>query len=354
MGDQTLGKFEIETLEFIRDTQPSTPEYELDVLAVTVLTQDIVHAEASVDGERRLAESDTLALQVAFRTVGVVTKGRAPRNLNFTDITDEGFKNYFDEYIYRLSNIDPFFESLKVPKEMKSEKRKGGKGRFVVSLMFSFMAFLVAIYASYYAIRNHLKNQNRIAIKSHLSAYPGGEEKYINNGTQSFSSDEMDTKNSDKDALRLEIISQNKEDLQDIGLSPSAMASPFNGITKQPETSMSMKSITSKRSSYGGLNSSGIRKWLTPRISVFGDSAQSDPSGFNFGGRKSLEPDALKASTSSANGVFSNEKNTIDTFSKSKVCTTNVDFNVSCTCFQYSNSLCFFTRKYSESHQTVQ
>ena len=331
MGDTPLARFEIETLEFIRDTQPPTSGFEIDILALTVLTQDIVYPSDEQDGERRKLTSD-VALQVQFRTVGVVTHGIAPSNLNFTDITDEGFKNHFNEYLYRLYNADPFFEPLHAiisQEDMVQEEpeQQVSKAQFIAAILFSTVAFILPICASYYAIRKHLKNQKRIKDKSHMLEYPGYEQN-IRNGTQSFSDSDETEENRNK-ALQLE-INHGHEDLEDVGLSPSAMASPFNGCTPIPEESVM---ATPKSQNRFSETSANIKKWLTPRLSMFTSTPQSmvdnsrfDPPdsevSYNVGAkpsRQSMEPDALKASTANQNGVLSEEKQTIGGKVKSKV-----------------------------------
>jgi hypothetical protein len=338
-----MSKFEIETLEFIREMQPHTQGFQFETLAVTVLTQNIVYPEkeeTAVEGGVRRRTLSEVALQISFRTVGVITHGQAPPNFILTDMTDEGFKSYFDQYLFRLAKSDPFFEPLnKVVRSNDNiadeETKKGSKAQFITAIMFSTVAFILAIFASYYAIHKHLQSQKRrITDKSRMLEYPGYEGG--KHGTHSFSESEGTENQDGIKHLQLD-IEKCKDDLVDVGLSPSAMASPFNGCTPIAEERYPLSPSTlgaeSKRSSFGRFSetSANIKKWLTPRLSTFQNipdsmdtPARSDPPdsevSFNFRpNAQSVDPDALKASTANKKGVLSNEKKTINGNVKDKV-----------------------------------
>jgi hypothetical protein len=373
MGDKQYGIFEVKTLEFIRNTQPNTDgSYELDILAVTVMTQRVVYLNARVQdddpeavvgvaegeegegegGERKLKKDDPgggnpnskVALQVSFRTVGVVTEGRAPEDLVFTDITDYGFANFYNQYLFELGNSDKFFEALKDVSKARSASlagvvgaNKSKKGQFVAAILCSILAFVVAVCASVYAVRKHLDSTKRITDKSRMLEYPG----YVGGGvgvggTHSDSEDSDDDEDAEKSnsgskTLQLSVHKENIE-LEDVGLSPSAMTSPFSGCIRDectPKSPSAMENGGNKRSSFGvSETSSTLKKWLTPRLSAFQftpdsrsdppDSHRSDTfiSGVNT---QSVDPDALKASTTNMKGVLSDERKTIAGSKKEKV-----------------------------------
>jgi hypothetical protein len=346
MGNGPLSQFEIATMQFIRDTKPTTEGYNIQILAVTVLTQDVVYPEreeANASNETRRHLVSEVGLQVAFRTVGVLTQGQPPSDFDLTDITDEGFKNHYGEYLYRLGNIHSFFKPVlasviaaeleRNAEDNDEENDATNKGQFVAAVLFSTLAFMMAIFASWYAVKKHLKSQNRITDKSHMLEYPGHGGQF---GTHSLSDIdeaevEADAEQPQEDTnmklkpLQLDIYDDRIE-LEDIGLSP------LNGFTPKPPMSPGAmeKGEGNKRRSSGGRRSSfnlsetgqSIKKWLTPRRSVFQGvpNAMEDPPesevSFQFGpasvkGRESLEPDALKASTTNQTGILSNEKVTI-------------------------------------------
>lgn len=323
MGDTPLSRFEITTLEFIRDTQPATPGYDVEILAVTALTQEVIYSdEAEIgkdnEGGRRLQISKA-ALKVAFRTVGVVTHGKVPQNFTLADVSEYGFQHHWNEYLFRLFNADPFFEPLQSSIEFEEKiddssepGEQQNKGQYYAAILFSTFAFVVAIFASVYAIKKHLNTRRpRTTDKSHMLEYPGFTKTYSE-------SDDSGPANQ----LELDIEKCEKDDMEDVGLSPCAVDPSFNGCTTIPEEGMSLSPSTvgneSKRSSFGRLSetSANIKKWLTPRLSMYStksstfiDIPGSDPpdseAGYNV--RLSADPSALKASTSKQNGVLSSD-----------------------------------------------
>lgn len=180
MDEFTLARFEIATLEFIRQAQPNTRGYEIDILAVTVLTQNVVHSvigsnettstgtesEASDSTRRGLqfAPSDwDVALEVGFRTVGVVTSGRVPEGFKFEEVSEYGFETNFDQYLWQLGNSNEFFYPLRTVSnyqpESTGDQGQVSKAPFVIAILFSLIAFGIAIVASWFAIRRHLAKQ---------------------------------------------------------------------------------------------------------------------------------------------------------------------------------------------------
>ncbi|KAL3896952.1 MAG: hypothetical protein SGARI_007034, partial [Bacillariaceae sp.] len=205
MDDMTLARFEIATLEFVKQAQPPTKGYQVEVLAVTVLTQAVVfpdHYEMHIDdatntrakqkyeaeksGSRRnLVEVDPntiskstswdVALQVKFRVVAVVTSGRVPNGFDLADLAMYGFENNFNQYIWQLGNSNDFFAPLKEisdwPEQQAAaiEAKDGEDSKnaaFVMVLLFSLTALGLAVFASYYAIRRHLRRTGRHRSKS--------------------------------------------------------------------------------------------------------------------------------------------------------------------------------------------
>lgn len=199
----SAAQFELVTLEFLKKKIVPTEDYTLDVLAVNVLSQTVIYPEEdpttfdvspqnnnnrSLRNLRHLEkDSWTVALVVDIRTVGEVTDGRVPNTFNFTKVVDYAFYNHWDQYLWQLGSTVDFFEPLVdvsdyVPQKeeesinKKHSKKDGGKSNaaFVLSILFSFVAFGLAIFASYIAIRKHLDNKNGRGERSNLSVKVDG------------------------------------------------------------------------------------------------------------------------------------------------------------------------------------
>jgi len=346
MNDEALGQFERTTLEFIRDTQGSTPDYTVDMMAVTVLTQRVKMPKPEVaDGE--------LGLQVAFRTVGVVTEGVAPPEFDFSNVTDAGFEYYFGEFLYRLTVADKFFEPLaahvdtttmiRLPQAPKSDEPERRQGQFVSAVVFSTLALSLAIAVAMYAVRKHVRNERA---KLQQLEYPA------NTGTMSDGIDEeapfdalsdmsatatrtydpKKQKGYDCRTLKLN-IDGDKIEMEDVDSTPSKNESvrKFLSSTKRPPRGALPNGVDNgierdtmladlKRSSLG--NAFGMKKWLTPRKISQGQQSKVEMGAspeseiiFQYTGkterstnRQSLDPDAVKASTRHTAGMFSDEQ----------------------------------------------
>lgn len=301
MNDDQIEQFEISTLQFVNDTAPHTDGYEIDILAVTVTAQNVIHPEAPVannetnQGERRMQAS--AALEVTFNTVGLVTEGRAPYDFDFKrDIVAVGFENHMNLYYYILSNADPFFSPLKAHTDIEDPVEE--KGKFIAAVVFSVIAFLVALFASIYAIRRHLRVKRKRRQRQNRSSLSQKSNTYSDNST-----DDSDEENPFKPPLQLS-ISPGKMDLENVPITPQALASPFKrdyrDVAAMPN---SPDSVKEEVPTVFGETSAAIRKWLTPRVA----SPKDDE--FKEDGKppkptSSPDPMALKARTTDATGTF--------------------------------------------------
>lgn len=305
MSDTHLAQFEITTLEFIRDTAPHTEGYEIDVLAVTLLSQTAVYPDgenqtANHQGERRMETKS--GLEVKFKSVGVVTEGSVPTDFNFkNDIVNPGFENHMDEYLYRLSMSDAFFEPLKAHTSYHVEVEPESKGKFIAAVVFSVIAFLVAVFAAVYAIRRHLnakrRRQNR---RARLS---GGQKSQTYSENSAESTDDSDEENGDKPPLQLAIFSPTKTDMQNVPITPRSIASPFKQDYRDNEASPLSPGTAKNAEPTSMLEGTGaaIRKWLSsPKENAEQAEANRPPRP-----NSSPDPMALKASTTDKPGTLS-------------------------------------------------
>lgn len=297
MNDQALARFELTTLQFIHELQGSTPDYMVDILAVTLLTQDLVFPEA----ETTLSEQ---GLQVAFRTVGIVTEGVAPRDFIFNDVTDFGFENYFGEYLYRLTRADDFFEplapyidsttKLSLPDSTTSsnvQEKSHSNGKFVAAIMFATLALVLATLVALFAIRKHVHKEQHKLQSLEYPAVTGtmseakDEENQFDDAISDLSGTDAGTHTQKQricyDSRPLELkIGDEKIEMEEIGLTPvgkppgythsfsSTKKPPLrpvyspNGMDRGIEQDTS-KVYDVKKSSFG--SAFGMKKWLTPR-----------------------------------------------------------------------------------------
>jgi len=379
-----MAEFELFTLDFLKRKIVPHDDYGLNTLAVTVLTQNTVYPDPTkapnnnqTNFRARGLESEewNVGLQIDIRTVSVVTQGRVPVGFNFTRDVLLTFYNHWDQYLYQLGNSVEFFNPLlevsdwvPVKEEATINGKKKSKGSFAAAILFSFVAFALAVYASYVAIRKHLntdgsppsvkKKRNRKSAGTPFSPknsplnYSG--EDVINYLTHTMSDDNGSPAAHYHDGdvegggalafVRNVNIDIHEHGMESIALTPRAKDnSPTairNGLFVVDEGSDDDKSPMRSplaRTPTAGLqsqNRSGskiggqIKKWLTPRgiqyasaadankrYSTSGQSRNDPPEnqsilGFNYGKQHS-EPDAYKASTKNDTGVFTTDKSTI-------------------------------------------
>jgi hypothetical protein len=378
MDRLTLAEFELFTLDFLRKKIFNQEDYVLNTLAVTVLSQKTAYSNATETNEPsvRNLESATwsVGLEIDIRTVSVVTSGRVPVNFNFTEEILYSFYNHWDQYLYQLGNSVDFFNPLVEVSDWEPVQiedaidGKKGKASFVVAVMFSFVAFGLAVFASYIAIRKHMrknavtpskKKKSRgilFSPKNSPMSYSGAE--VINYLTQTMS-DEKNSPNSnyhDGDVegggalalMRNVNIDIDEHGMESVILSPRASfqspsASVRNGLfvvdevsddDQSPLKSPMVSSPTANSSRIGGQ----LKKWLTPRgiqggygyasAALSNRKLSSDPPenqsilGYNYG-KDHIEPDAVKASTKNNTGVYTTDKSTLDGRSKA----TGISYN---------------------------
>eukprot|EP00531_Pseudo-nitzschia_arenysensis_P000953 CAMPEP_0116137634 /NCGR_PEP_ID=MMETSP0329-20121206/12347_1 /TAXON_ID=697910 /ORGANISM="Pseudo-nitzschia arenysensis, Strain B593" /LENGTH=937 /DNA_ID=CAMNT_0003632551 /DNA_START=102 /DNA_END=2915 /DNA_ORIENTATION=- len=363
-----LAEFELFTLEFLRKKIPKNDSYDLNTLAATVLSQKNVRnpdlpaaPKAEEPPSRKLETEDWIVgLEIDLRTVSVVTDGRVPKDFNFTEVVLLTFYNHWDQYLWQLGNSVEFFNPLIdvsdwQPILIEDAVQKKGKASFVVAVMFSFIAFLLAVFASYVAIRKHMnkRSNGRTPSKKHLTRgslfSPNKSPKHydvMNYLTRTMTDDKGSPASyHDGDVegggalglVRNVNIDINEDGLESVVLTPRANfrspnASVRNGLfvvdevsdddqspLKSPEATSPMVDPTSA-SRIGGQ----IKKWLTPRglgVSSSNRRLSSDPPenesmfGYNYG-MDHIEPVAVKASTKNHTGIYTTDKSTIDGRSK--------------------------------------
>ncbi len=363
-----LAEFELFTLEFLRKKIPKNDNYDLNTLAATVLSQKNVRnpdlpaaPQAEEPPSRKLETEDWIVgLEIDLRTVSVVTDGRVPKDFNFTEVVLYTFYNHWDQYLWQLGNSVEFFNPLIdvsdwQPILVEDAVKQKGKASFVVAVMFSFIAFLLAVFASYVAIRKHMNKYTigRTPSKKHLTRgslfSPNKSPKHydvMNYLTKTMTDDKGSPASyHDGDVegggalglIRNVNIDINEDGLESVVLTPRANfqspnASVRNGLfvvdevsdddqspLKSPEVTSPMADPTSA-SRIGGQ----IKKWLTPRglgVSSSSRRLSSDPPenesmlGYNYG-NDHVEPIAVKASTKNHTGIYTTDKSTIDGRSK--------------------------------------
>lgn len=328
MPADAVAKFEQTTLQFIRDTQTNTPGFTVDILAVTVLTQDVVYPPApdAEEGENRRLVLSPTGLQVAFRTVGVVTEGTAPRDLEFNTVTDAGFEYYFGEYLFRLTQSNDFFEPLgpyvdttsMIPLPSKTDDESGtdnSKAKFAAAVFFASVALILALIATYFAVQKHLRRSTgKLQVLEHNFHATRTMSEEQQDGEITFGKQEKID-----GTLQLNTDGENIE-LEDVGLTPVSQQGGFSGYN--------LEKINSPDNDEGSRSSFGfgfqIKKWLTPRQNNDRRRSMDAESSIGFensglttinggarlsigGGRKSIEPDAAKASTKNARGILSDQ-----------------------------------------------
>lgn len=375
MDEMNMARFEIMTLEFIRDTMPhptlEKDGYEIEVLAVTVLTQTVVFPDDSskVTGgmggdstknsnstQRRNLQGTTsswdVALQVGFRTVGVVMAGQVPANWDFTEITNHGFTQNYDQYLWQLGSMEetdffkPLFEftdggdQVELEEGTSGNNDGGSKGKFVAALLLSFLAIGIAAFASYFAIRQHLRKKrrrnNRKSGVTNLSGALGADP------TRTLSDDVMDEEYGSTGRRILASfntssgpsIEIDEQSLESVGLTPRNQDSPIMGFGDEgmPADSLNASPTTNEDGNDGMFFNRGtfIKKWLTPRrstgqfssttrYSTTSTTGRFDPPenasmpGYNYG-KPQDEPDAKKEASQSISGQLRSMsgKETID------------------------------------------
>ena len=327
-----LAKFEVHTLEFIKATMPDTDGFFLEVLAVTVLTQTLVsegsnnNANINNSNHRSLALDDESGLDVSFRVVGVVSNGVAPDDYDFKSLFGYGFKKHFKDYLQRLSSVDPFFANI-----VENDSRFGDgsfssdRKRFVATIACSTIAFLIAVFASYYAIKKHL--QNRRQSKDMILALPS--DPYRTQSSSSSLEQQELPKIQDSTSLQLEIYPGAQADESS---NPSPLVSALKACLEGDDTMMRLqespmspntleKGSGRRKSPFSRLSegSEGIRKWLTPRRESFNrnvfssavepeEERRQDPpqrarNPQSYSSASPVDPDARKASTTAVPGA---------------------------------------------------
>lgn len=287
MSDSHIVEFEIVTMEFIRDTVPHTEGYEIQILASTLLSQtpfvpeeDATEGDAESDQEERRLTTTTptpkASLEVTFQTVGVVVAGGAPVGFNFTtDIVSVGFDNHMEEYLYRLSKANDYFKPLKAHTTYREALASTKGGQFIAAVLFSVIAFIVAIFASIFAIRRHLAvKRRRRRRKKRLSYMPN---------SRTFSSSHGSTEeeeSNDEMPLQLE-IQNDRMQFENVPITPRSIASPFKDEETSP-LSPRMESSTHSTNLFGE-TSETLRRWLTPRLSSGGPQNSPDPMAVKMG-----------------------------------------------------------------------
>ena len=308
-----MAHFEMATLQFIKDTMPyaamEEDGYSIDVLAVTVLTQEIVFPDDDGDNsgsnstqrrhQRRLQHSPSestweSALQVEFRTVGVLTDGRVPQDdsWDFTEIADHGFIENYDQYLWELGSVTEtdFFTPLKAysnggqitsPEATPEENDGKSPGKTVAALLLAFLAIGIAGFASYFAIRQHKqkknRRKNRKSLADKLSVNSGEGHPLSPTKTMSGDNDEESATASRRFLAAFTngghaMIDIDEQSLESVGLTPRNRVSPRTpgfGEEGMPEENLDASPTNEDaddNDTFFG-RSTFMKKWLTPRRS---------------------------------------------------------------------------------------
>ncbi|KAG7355045.1 polymorphic outer membrane domain containing protein [Nitzschia inconspicua] len=323
MDDLTLAEFEVATLEFIRQAQSPNKAFDLEFLAVTVLTQSVVfpdHYETKLanktknGGDQRslvrvpsfVSSPWEVALELSFRVVAVVTSGRVPDDFDLEDLVMNGFEKHFNQYLWQLGNTNEFFAPLKDISDWPAQQqaavggeieRDSKKAAFVIAILFSLVAVGLACFASFYAIRRQLKQQGRhqhgkkgrggsgmiLSPKPKLLDYSGPDViNYLTNSTNEDSTYHDGDVEGGGAIHFVKSIDSDDQSLESVGLTPKAAKSPASrgsGFFSDEEASPLKSPDTFQSSKQENITTSGIsfglseaqktmKKWMTPRRSV--------------------------------------------------------------------------------------
>ncbi|KAL3907410.1 MAG: hypothetical protein SGILL_008886, partial [Bacillariaceae sp.] len=259
-----------------------------------------------------------VALQIKFRTVGVVTEGRVPNDFDLTDLAMYGLENNFDQYLWQLGNSNEFFAPLKdisdwPAQQAALEKGEGNntkKAGFVFVLLFSFIALGLAVYASYYAIRRHLSKGNRRSRKSGRKSKgksrnsfspkqkwdDSGEEiiNYLTNSTNEDSTYHDGDVEGGGAIHFAKSVDSDDQSMESVGLTPKSTKSLGSGFFEGDDTSPLKSPVTLTSSKKDNAVFSGVslnsakkkmKKWMTPRQSVEGSNAVDSANRFSIGSK---------------------------------------------------------------------
>eukprot|EP00535_Pseudo-nitzschia_heimii_P005878 CAMPEP_0197176152 /NCGR_PEP_ID=MMETSP1423-20130617/2172_1 /TAXON_ID=476441 /ORGANISM="Pseudo-nitzschia heimii, Strain UNC1101" /LENGTH=957 /DNA_ID=CAMNT_0042625475 /DNA_START=63 /DNA_END=2936 /DNA_ORIENTATION=+ len=371
MDRMALAEFELFTMDFLKKKLITTSEYTLNTLAVTVLSQKTVYPEQESNNKtlfRKLeSENWSIGLELSVRAVSVVTEGRVPKNFNFTEEVLYSFYNHWDQYLWQLGNSVEFFSPLVevsdwVPQEIEAKinEKKKNKATFVIAVMFSMVAFGLALFASYIAINKHMEKTGKTPSKKKRSrglifspknspdSYSGADVlNYLThtmsdeNGSPINNYHDGDVEGGGAHALIHNVnIDIDENGMESVVLTPRAnLKSPHaidrNGLyvvnegsdddrspLRSPDAVSPMADELHTRSNPKRIGGQ-IKKWLTPKAMKHGFSSDAnrrmshDPPenqstrGYNYG-KDHMEPDAMKASTKNNTGVYTTDKSTID------------------------------------------
>ena len=309
---------------------PKNDDFYIEVLAVTVLTQTMTtedrNSEQDSDNRRSLSVNGDGVLDVSFRVVGVVSSGVVPQNFDFKSMFGYGFKKHFKEYLQRLSSVDPFFANIAKNKSRFGDGAfSGDRTRFIATIVCSTVAFMIAVFASYYAIKKHLRNSRQG--KDMILALPS--DPYRTQSSSSSIGQPDVPRIDDGNSLQLQIYPDtHAEGSKNPSPLVSALRACLEGddtMMRLQESPMSPNTLENgggrRKSPFGRLSegSEGIRKWLTPRRESFGRNVFSSSGEPNDDGRQDppersrnpqsynsvspIDPDARKASTTAVPGA---------------------------------------------------
>ena len=286
MQGTVLGKFEIETRDHIEDTFPNYDEFEVKIMAVTVINQTVVVAPETPeqDGNQRALSSTTSGLQVTFRTIGVVESGVATPGFDFNTDIDAGFDQYTEIYFNRLSTIDPYFETLATDDGSDKEGKTENRTQFVIAILCASSAFGIAVFASYYSIKKHLETKEGSRRNASLGNKPmlsiTDDERYP---TRSMSYDKEESNNISSDENNQNLHVTVHEETFKNPRSPSIKSFVMRGNDDNDDRRTVMSPLSPNTLEKGGAQSimddfttatgatTPNKKWLTPR-NYFGSS----------------------------------------------------------------------------------
>ncbi|VEU38888.1 unnamed protein product [Pseudo-nitzschia multistriata] len=386
MDELTMAEFELFTLDFLKRKIEPSDEYGLNNLAVTVLSQSLVYPDPTAapnsnetNFRERNLESNiwSVGLEIDIRSVAVVTTGRVPTDFNYTREVLLTFYDHWDQYLYQLGNNIEFFNPLvavsdwvPVVDEASIDGKEKSKGSFAVAILFSLIAFSLAVYASYVAIRKHLNRNGgspRKSVGTPFSPknssplnYSGDEVvQYLTrtmseNGSPAASYHDGDVEGGGALAFIQNVnIETDEHGMESIALTPFKEKSPTAAIRNglfvvneaNDDDNSPMRSPLARSPTMGlqGQKSASkiggqLKKWLTPRgikypsaanaNKIMSTESRHDPPehqsilGYNYG-KEHSDPDAYKASTKNKAGVYTTDKSTVDGRSK----TTGISYN---------------------------
>ncbi len=157
---RTIRTFELQTMQFIQTTLPNLGNATVvEILAVTITNQTMMARRRELQADQMNRQLGFASLRIQFVVIGEFVSGSPPSGFNFAQYIESGFLQHYNDYIYRLSSVDPIFSPLQGASEQASVESQQAGSRTVSASSLgiivggSIVAMTMAFAASIYAIQ---------------------------------------------------------------------------------------------------------------------------------------------------------------------------------------------------------